>query len=110
MLFPGIGPEFWAYGAGAMCWRMLVDNDGNQHLGLYVRLPGERGGCVLYPMHQEGNWAHPGNKPGWNGNWQQPTFKPSIVGDNWHGFITHGEISDQTCDCCEILNTDGWQI
>ena len=100
-----LNKEFWKYGEGAMCWTTLQTKEGELHKALFVKLPNDRSiSFVIYPMHEENNWSQPGTKNGWNGDEERPTFKPSIGGKTWHGYITHGELTTKSCDmeCCDV--------
>ena len=95
---------FWAEGSGAMSWTAFPDDFGQEWRALAVILPNERTASLIFVSHAEGNWARRGPKFGWNGDLDRPTFKPSIQGDSWHGYITHGEFTNEACpdSCCEI--------
>lgn len=89
-LFSAVDDEFWQYGIGAMAWF-------NEQESLFVVVPSdsERGfeGILLYSQHAPGNWAEFGDEVGWDGNIEEPTFKPSIASGEWHGFIVDGKLS-----------------
>ena len=91
--------DFWDYGVGAMSWNW---SSGYPRF-LVVKLPDDRDVRVLYASHTPGDWSKPGDVQGWNGNLAQPTFKPSILAGEWHGYITHGKLTSEPCDCCTVL-------
>lgn len=110
--------DFWAYGAGAWCWRRYaplhpdrdvndtIDEehpDGNGHSrALLVVVPAPRfeSGVELIrvlPYHAPGNWARPGTVCGWDGNIEEPTLHPSLDrtiegAGGWHGWFRRGNI------------------
>ena len=90
---------------GAFAWS--TDEKGRRVLWLRVPNASCKTGVevlCLYPSRAPNNWAAPGDTNGWNGDVDQPTFKPSIQAGAWHGFLTHGELSAKSCDadCCRI--------
>ena len=91
--------NFFAHGVGAAVW-----GADECHRALYVILPGDRAITRIFTMAEQGNWSAPGHRSGWNGDLERPTFKPSIGTPNWHGYITHGELSASTCapECCKV--------
>ena len=104
-VFSSIDSEFWAYGIGAMSW-----SKEDEHDVLFVLLPTEKEHLPFEPLrvymnHAEDNWAKPGDVPGWNGDREKPTLKPSIQipQKGWHGYITHGELTKKSCkNCCTV--------
>lgn len=87
-------------------WLIVPIPDERAQEGSYGPLAGGGELARLYPSHEgpsekhpTGNWAAPGPVNGWDGNVDEPTFRPSIwVGGTtdhpgWHGFLTKGKLS-----------------
>ncbi len=109
-MFPDLGDDFWAHGAGAFCWGTAKSpEDDGSHLVLWLLVPNLENGqpkppvpsatvLCLYIDHHTNDWAHPGPVKGWNGNKVRPTLTPSIQVLNdgeptgWHRFLTAGKL------------------
>ena len=93
--------ELWTVGIGAYLWSDIFQGDHGINRALVLLIPdvpnrpNKAMPVHLYPNHEEGNWAAPGDVNGWDGNEEFPTFSPSIWVNNrrgWHGFLQCGQL------------------
>ena len=96
--------------AGDWCWGS-EERDGLRLRVLWLIVPAVGGlpsgllydrGLELihvFPDHAPKNWAEPGDRCGWDGNVDCPTFSPSIfvrgaepADPGWHGFFEQGRL------------------
>ena len=94
---------FWNDPKGALSWG--EDQEGRRFL--FLRPPGARSLGAIYTHADLNDWGTPGPVNRWNGDMERPTLRPSIRLGEWHGFVTHGELTAKPCtaSCCPILSS-----